>query len=180
MFGHVDDPQAWVEHWQRVIALQRRTGGFTEVVPLPFVSAGAPIYRRGLSRPGPTWREAVLMHAVLRLTVGAVIPNVQASWVKLGRDGALQMLSCGANDLGGALINESITRAAGAAHGQVWTPDGMSAAIVANGRVAQQRSTLYHPIECNQGQKLFEDSVIRIANTPAGPRSTEKYSRSNL
>jgi FO synthase len=180
MFGHVDDPQAWVEHWQRVIALQQRTGGFTEVVPLPFVSAGAPIYRRGLSRPGPTWREAVLMHAVLRLTVGAVIPNVQASWVKLGREGALQMLSCGANDLGGALINESITRAAGAAHGQVWTPDGMSAAIVANGRVAQQRSTLYHPIECNQGQKLFEDSVIRIANTPAGPRSTEKYSRSNL
>jgi len=90
------------------------------------------------------------------------------------------MLSCGANDLGGALINESITRAAGAAHGQVWMSDDMRAAIVANGRVAQQRSTLYHPIECNQGQKLFEDSVIRIANTPAGPRSTEKYSRSNL
>ncbi len=180
MFGHVDDPQAWVEHWQRVIALQRRTGGFTEVVPLPFVSAGAPIYRRGSSRPGPTWREAVLMHAVLRLSVGAIIPNVQASWVKLGREGALQMLSYGANDLGGALINESITRAAGAAHGQVWTPGGMRAAIVAKGRMAQQRSTLYHPIECDQGQKLFEDSVTWITNTPAGPRSTEKYSGSNL
>jgi len=174
MFGHVDDPQAWVEHWQRVIALQRRTGGFTEVVPLPFVSAGAPIYRRGSSRPGPTWREAVLMHAVLRLTVGAVIPNVQASWVKLGREGALQMLSCGANDLGGALINESITRAAGAAHGQVWMSDDMRAAIVAKGRVAQQRSTLYRQLETDYAVGGLEESVRWVANAPAGRRAVAK------
>jgi len=174
MFGHVDDPTSWVEHWQRVIGLQQRTGGFTEVVPLPFVSAGAPIYRRGLSRPGPTWREAVLMHAVLRLTLGSIIPNVQASWVKLGREGALQMLSCGANDLGGALINESITRAAGAAHGQVWTPNEMRGAIVANGRVAQQRSTLYQPLEAALQRPVLEDTLRWISNAPAGRRAAAK------
>lgn len=177
MFGHVDDPQSWVEHWQRIIVLQQRTGGFTEVVPLPFVSAGAPIYRRGASRPGPTWREAVLMHAVLRLTVGHFIPNVQASWVKLGREGALKMLSFGANDLGGALINESITRAAGASHGQVWTPEEMRRAIVATGRSAQQRSTLYQQIESAQGHAALEDSLRWVVNASAGRRATAKSLR---
>lgn len=180
MFGHVDDPSSWVEHWQRVIALQLKTGGFTEVVPLPFVSAGAPIYRRGLSRPGPTWREAALMHAVLRLTVGSIIPNVQASWVKLGREGALKMLSLGANDLGGALLNESITRAAGAAHGEVWAPDDIQAAIAASGKLPQQRSTLYRRLESDHADVGTEESVRWVANAPASRRAVAKSLRSRL
>ena len=114
------------------------------------------------------------MHAVLRLTLGSIIPNVQASWVKLGREGALQMLSCGANDLGGALINESITRAAGAAHGQVWTPNEMRGAILANGRVAQQRSTLYQPLEAALQRPVLEDTLRWISNAPAGRRAAAK------
>lgn len=173
MFGHVDSPSAWVTHWQRVIELQRRTGGFTEVVPLPFVSEGAPLYRRGESRPGPTWREARLMHAVLRLTVGHFIPNIQASWVKLGRAGAQDMLSAGANDLGGVLINESITRAAGAAHGQMWHPEALSQAIVGAGRIPQQRNTRYEPLQTSSID--LQPAAIRwVCETPAGRVATSK------
>ncbi len=173
MFGHVDSASAWVTHWQRVIELQRRTGGFTEVVPLPFVSEGAPLYRRGESRPGPTWREARLMHAVLRLTVGRFIPNIQASWVKLGRAGALDMLSAGANDLGGVLINESITRAAGAAHGQMWHPEALSQAIVGAGRIPQQRNTRYELLQTSSID--LQPAAIRwVGETPAGRVATSK------
>ena len=173
MFGHVDSAPAWITHWQRVIELQRRTGGFSEVVPLPFVSEGAPLYRRGESRPGPTWREARLMHAVLRLTVGHVIPNIQASWVKLGRSGALEMLSVGANDLGGVLINESITRAAGSAHGQMWQPEALSQAIVGAGRIPQQRDTRYEPLQAN-AIGLSPTSIRWVGETPAGRVATSK------
>ena len=173
MFGHVDSAPAWITHWQRVIELQRSTGGFSEVVPLPFVSEGAPLYRRGESRPGPTWREARLMHAVLRLTVGHVIPNIQASWVKLGRSGALEMLSVGANDLGGVLINESITRAAGAAHGQMWQPEALSQAIVGAGRIPQQRNTRYEPLQTSAID--LQPTLIRwVGETPAGQVATSK------
>ena len=173
MFGHVDSASAWVTHWQRVIELQRRTGGFTEVVPLPFVSEGAPLYRRGESRPGPTWREARLMHAVLRLTVGHFIPNIQASWVKLGRAGALEILSAGANDLGGVLINESITRAAGAAHGQMWHPEALSQAIVGAGRIPQQRNTRYERLQTSSID-LHPTAIRWVGETPAGRLATAK------
>ena len=177
MFGHVDSPSSWVNHWQRVIRLQERTHGFTEVVPLPFVSEGAPIYRRGEARPGPTWREARLMHAVLRLTLGRVIPNVQASWVKLGRQGALEILSAGANDLGGVLINESITRAAGAAHGQMWTPTDIEQAIVGAGRSPVQRNTRYEPTVVSQtAGQLRSDAIKWVSHTPAGRYANPKYS----
>lgn len=175
MFGHVDSPSSWVNHWQRVIRLQERTQGFTEVVPLPFVSEGAPIYRRGESRPGPTWRETRLMHAVLRLTVGRVIPNVQASWVKLGRRGALEMLAAGVNDLGGVLMNESITRAAGAAHGQMWIPKDIEQAIVDAGRSPVQRNTRYEPVASQAAGQLCSDAIKWVSHTPAGRYANPKY-----
>ena len=175
MFGHVDDARSWVRHWRQVLALQQRTQGFTEVVPLPFVSEGAPIYRRGGSRPGPTWREALLMHAVLRLTLGHAIPNVQASWVKLGQQGALRMLSAGANDLGGVLINESITRAAGATHGQVWTPPDMQEAIRSCNRLPRQRTTLYGQLTEGAVATWGATPVRWTDNTPAGRKENPKY-----
>ena len=174
MFGHVDSPSAWATHWQRIIELQKRTGGFTEVVPLPFVSAGAPIYRHGEARPGPTWREARLMHAVSRLIVGRFIPNVQASWVKLSKVGALQMLSAGANDLGGVLINESITRAAGAAHGQMWHPDELADAIALQNRTAEQRDTRYRAVQRQGASPLHADTLTWVTQTPAGRRANSK------
>ena len=174
MFGHVDTPAAWVRHWQQIIALQERTGGFSEVVPLPFVAEGAPIFRKGEARSGPTWREARLMHAVIRLTVGRVIPNVQASWVKLGHEGAIKMLSTGANDLGGVLINESITRAAGASHGQMWSAGAIRAAISAHGRYPQQRDTRYEPIATSVPGSVALTPLQWVTPTPAGRRATPK------
>jgi FO synthase len=143
MFGHVDAYRNWARHLLRIRALQERTGGFTEFVPLPFVHMEAPIYLKGLSRKGPTFREAVLMHAVARLVFDPVLVNIQASWVKMGPDGAALLLGAGANDLGGVLMNESITRAAGAAHGQELSAGDLERMIRAAGRTSRQRSTLY-------------------------------------
>jgi FO synthase len=143
MFGHVDGYRHWARHLLRVRALQARTGGFTEFVPLPFVHMEAPIFLKGQSRKGPTFREAVLMHAVARLALDPLIANIQASWVKMGPDGAALCLEAGANDLGGVLMNESITRAAGAAHGQEIGPEAMEHIILARGREPRQRTTLY-------------------------------------
>jgi FO synthase len=143
MFGHVDTPRSWARHLLRVRELQARTGGFTELVPLPFVHMEAPIYLKGRSRSGPTFREALLMHAVARLALHPYITNVQASWVKLGVDGATAALRAGCNDLGGTLMNESISRAAGASHGQELPPERMEEAIRAAGRIPRQRTTLY-------------------------------------
>ena len=143
MFGHVDGPRSWARHLLRVRELQQRTGGFTEFVPLPFVHMEAPIYLRGRARPGPTFREALLVHAVARLALHPWITNIQASWVKLGVDGAQAALRAGANDLGGTLMNESISRAAGASHGEEMPPERMEVAIRALGRVPRQRTTLY-------------------------------------
>jgi FO synthase len=148
MFGHVDTPRSWARHLLRIRDLQQCTGGFTELVPLPFVHMEAPIYLKGLARPGPTFREALLMHAVARLGLHPWITNIQASWVKLGIDGAAAALRSGANDLGGTLMNESISRAAGASHGQELSPERMEEAIRAAGRIPRQRTTLYgapHP-----------------------------------
>jgi FO synthase len=129
MFGHVDRPKHWARHLLRLRDLQARSGGITEFVPLPFVPMEAPIYKRGKSRRGPTFREAILMHAVSRLVLYPHITNIQASWVKLGETGVAACLQAGANDMGGTLMNESISRAAGASHGQEMTPDKMIAMI---------------------------------------------------
>jgi FO synthase len=115
MFGHLETTRHWARHLLRLRELQLETGGFTEFVPLPFVHMEAPVYRRGMARPGPTWRETMLMHAVARLVLGPVLHNIQVSWTKLGTAGAPRILQAGANDLGGTLMNESISRAAGAA-----------------------------------------------------------------
>ena len=143
MFGHRDTPRSWARHLIHLREQQRRTGGFTEFVPLPFVHMEAPIYLKGRARPGPTFREALLMHAVARLALHPWITNIQASWVKLGIEGARAALQAGANDLGGTLMNESISRAAGAAHGQEMPPERMEDAVRAIGRVPRQRTTLY-------------------------------------
>jgi len=143
MFGHVDGYRHWARHLLRVRELQTRTGGFTEFVPLPFVHMEAPIYLRGQARKGPTFREAVLMHAVARLALDPVIPNIQASWVKMGPDGAALCLEAGVNDMGGVLMDESITRAAGAVHGQQICADDMQRIVEGVGRVPLQRTTLY-------------------------------------
>ena len=148
MFGHVDAPRHWARHLLRLRAQQERSGGFTELVPLPFVHMEAPLYLKGRARRGPTFREAVLLHAAARLALHPRITNIQASWVKLGLEGAQAVLRAGANDLGGTLMNESISRAAGAAHGQEMPPEQMEAAIREIGRVPRQRTTLYgapHP-----------------------------------
>ena len=143
MFGSVEGPRSWARHLLRLREQQERSGGFTEFVPLPFVHMEAPIYLQGRARAGPTFREAVLMHAVSRLALHPYITNIQASWVKLGVAGAQACLQAGANDLGGTLMNESISRAAGAAHGQEMPPERMEEAIHSLGRTPRQRTTLY-------------------------------------
>ncbi|HWP26314.1 MAG TPA: 5-amino-6-(D-ribitylamino)uracil--L-tyrosine 4-hydroxyphenyl transferase CofH [Xanthobacteraceae bacterium] len=143
MFGHVERPVHWARHLLAIRDLQERTGGFTEFVPLPFVHMEAPIYSKGRARRGPTWREALLMHAIARLVLHPLIPNIQVSWVKMGIDGAKACLQAGANDLGGTLMNESISRAAGAAHGQELAPEAMDQIISSLGRIPAQRTTLY-------------------------------------
>jgi FO synthase len=145
MFGHVDAPRHWARHLLHLRRLQAETGGFTEFVPLPFVPMEAPMQLRGQSRFGPTFREAVLMHAVARLALHPLIRNIQTSWVKMGPAGAAGCLEAGANDLGGTLMNESITRAAGAAHGQEMPPAAMEELIRSLGRAPWQRTTLYAP-----------------------------------
>jgi len=143
MFGHLDTPRHWARHLLAIRNLQLETGGFTEFVPLPFVHMEAPIYRRGLARPGPTWREVALMHSIARLVLGPVLKNIQVSWVKLGEEGAARILNAGANDLGGTLMNESISRAAGASFGQELPPERMDALIESIGRRPVHRTTLY-------------------------------------
>lgn len=143
MFGSVEQPVHWARHLLRTAALQRETGGFTEFVPLPFVHMAAPIYLKRGARRGPTWREAVLMHSVARIAYRGLVDNIQTSWVKLGQEGALQLLRAGVNDLGGTLMDENISRAAGAAHGQMVTPDDLRRLAQRAGRPLAQRTTLY-------------------------------------
>ena len=161
MFGHVEKPVHWARHLLRLRALQRETEGFTEFVPLPFVAMEAPIYRKGGARKGPTWREAVLMHAVARLALHPVMTNIQTSWVKMGRRGAAACLAAGANDLGGTLRTESITRAAGAAHGQEMAPEAMDALIRGIGRVPRQRTTLYGAPPLGQIERSYAAAPLR-------------------
>jgi len=168
MYGHVDRPRHWARHLLRLRALQARTGGITEFVPLPFVAMEAPIYLKGRARSGPTYREAVLMHAVARLALHPLIPNIQTSWVKMGPEGAAACLRAGANDLGGTLMNESITRAAGAAHGQEMAPERMEALIRSLGREPRQRTTLYAEAPAARVAASFGAAALAgTINTPA-------------
>jgi FO synthase len=184
MFGHVEAPRHWARHLVRVREQQRRSGGFTELVPLPFVHMEAPIYLKGRARPGPTYREAVLLHAVARLALHPWITNIQASWVKLGVDGAQACLRAGANDLGGTLMNESISRAAGADHGQELSPERMEAAIRAIGRVPRQRTTLYGRVSADRVGRSFRAAPLAEAWNPsvndAGLRAPPRLVRPGL
>jgi len=146
MYGHVERSLSWARHLLALRDLQAETGGFTEFVPLPFVHMEAPMYRQGRARRGPTFREAVIMHAVARLVLHPAITNIQTSWVKMGPAGAAICLQSGANDLGGTLMNESISRAAGTQHGQEFPPAAMEQLIRSIGREPRQRDTLYRPV----------------------------------
>ena len=175
MYGHVERPAHWARHLLRLRDLQKRTGGFTEFVPLPFVAEEAPIYLKGRARRGPTFREAVLMHAVARLALHPHIPNIQTSWVKMGPEGVQACLNAGANDLGGTLMNETITRAAGAAHGQEMPPAEMERLIRNIGRTPRQRMTLYADATEERYSASFDaDVLVDVVNTPA-----RKYERSS-
>jgi FO synthase len=143
MFGHVESPRSWARHLMRAREQQRSSGGFTEFVPLPFVHMEAPMWLRGQARSGPTFGETLLVHAVARLALHPWITNIQVSWVKLGAQGVAAALRAGVNDLGGTLMNESISRSAGAEHGQEFPPESMEELIRSAGRVPRQRTTLY-------------------------------------
>ena len=143
MFGHVESPRHWARHLIRARAQQQASGGFTEFVPLPFVHMEAPIWLKGRARSGPTFGETLLLHAVARLALHPHITNIQASWVKLGPAGVAAALAAGVNDLGGTLMNESISRSAGSEHGQELRPEAMEALIRESGRSPRQRTTLY-------------------------------------
>jgi FO synthase len=143
MFGSIEQPVSWARHIVRTRELQKETGGFTEFVPLPFVHMAAPIYLQRKARRGPTFREALLMHAVGRIAYHGAIDNIQVSWVKMGLDGVRQALGAGVNDLGGTLMNENISRAAGAEHGQEMGEDDFRALVEPLSRRLEQRTTLY-------------------------------------
>ncbi|HEU4377370.1 MAG TPA: 5-amino-6-(D-ribitylamino)uracil--L-tyrosine 4-hydroxyphenyl transferase CofH [Hyphomicrobiaceae bacterium] len=160
MYGHMERPVHWARHLLAIRDLQEETGGFTEFVPLPFVHMEAPMYLRGRARKGPTYREAGLMHAVARLVLNPLIPNIQTSWVKMGQEGAAACLNAGANDLGGTLMNESISRAAGTEHGQELGPEAMQTLIGSIGRVAQQRTTLYGEVSDERRTASFNAPAL--------------------
>lgn len=151
MFGSIEQPEHWISHILATRELQARTGGFTEFIPLPFVHMASPIYLKRKARRGPTWREVVLMHAIGRIAYRGFIDNVQASWVKLGLDGAVQLIQAGVNDVGGTLMDENISRAAGAAHGQGMEPDDLAVRLAPIQRTLVQRNTVYQPIAAMNG-----------------------------
>ncbi len=175
MYGHIDQPRHWASHLLHIRNLQQRTGGFTEFVPLPFVHMEAPMYLKGKARRGPSFREAVLMHAVARLVFHGLIDNIQASWVKMGRAGVAACLNAGVNDLGGSLMNESITRAAGSGHGQEWAPAFMEAQIRAAGRIPRMRTTLYADAAQERREAAFEaQALVEIHGASARKQQRSK------
>ena len=143
MFGSVEHPLSWAKHIVRTRALQEITGGFTEFIPLPFVHMASPIYLQHKARRGPTFRETLLMHSIGRIAYRGLIDNVQVSWTKIGQEGAQQLLRAGCNDMGGTLMNENISRAAGANHGQLMTEESFRAIAEPLGRSLRQRTTTY-------------------------------------
>jgi FO synthase len=174
MYGHVEGLAHWARHLLRLRTLQARTGGLTELVPLPFVPMETPIYLHGRARSGPTYREAILMHAVARLALHPLVTNIQTSWVKMGPEGVKACLRAGANDLGGTLMNESITRAAGAVHGEELPPAEMEALIASIGRQPAQRTTLYNEVAAERRAASFAAAPLAApVLTPA-----RRYERS--
>ena len=143
MYGHVDHPRHWVGHLRTLRTLQERTGGFTEFVPLPFVHTNAPVYLAGIARPGPTLRDNVAVHAVARIMLHGLIPNIQTSWVKLGVEGTRTMLRSGANDVGGTLMEETISRMAGSEHGSAKTVAELIEIAAGIDRPVRERTTTY-------------------------------------
>ena len=173
MYGHVEAPLNWARHLLALRDLQAETGGFTEFVPLPFVHMEAPMYRQGLARRGPTFREAVIMHSVARLVLNPLISNIQTSWVKMGPAGAALALQAGANDLGGTLMNESISRAAGTQHGQEFPPEEMERLIRSIGRVPRQRTTAYGEVPADRRAASFNaPELAPIVQTAPRKRAT--------
>ena len=159
MFGHIDDIESWTNHYSLIRNLQERTQGFTEIVPLPFVHMGSPIYLQGKSMPGPTWDEILLIHSLARIYFHDYIDNIQASWVKLGHDGSLKLLEAGVNDLGGTLINENISRASGASHGQETTDLEFIDLIQKANKKPYLRNTLYTKLKKLEYKNLEEDAI---------------------
>ena len=171
MFGHVDSYTQWARHLLHIRDLQSRTGGFTEFVPLPFIHMEAPLYRKGRARRGPTWRETLLMHAVARLALNPLLTNIQVSWVKLGPEGAVAVLKAGTNDLGGTLMNESISRAAGNEHGQELSPARLDELIRSAGRRPGQRTTLYGQVPAERmAQSRIAADLAPVVQTPVKRR----------
>ena len=155
MYGHLENPQHWAQHLFHIRELQQKTGGFTEFVPLPFIHMEAPIFLKGFARRGPTFRESVLMHAIARIVLHPVIQNIQVSWVKMGDAGVQACLNSGANDVGGTLMNESISRAAGTTHGQERQPKEMETIIKMASRKPAQRTTMYQPVSRERKEASF-------------------------
>ncbi|WP_033339647.1 bifunctional FO biosynthesis protein CofGH [Catenuloplanes japonicus] len=143
MYGHVDHPRQWLQHFRVLAGIQDRTGGFTEFVALPFVHTNAPIYLAGIAKAGPTWRENRAVHAMARVLLHGRISNIQCSWVKLGDEGTVAMLNGGCNDLGGTLMEETISRMAGSDHGSARTVAQLHDIAAKAGRPARQRTTAY-------------------------------------
>jgi FO synthase len=161
MFGHVEGPRNWARHLVHAREQQRSSGGFTEFVPLPFVHMEAPMWLRGRARSGPTFGETLLVHAIARLALHPWITNIQVSWVKLGAQGVAAALHAGVNDLGGTLMNESISRSAGAEHGQEFAPEAMEELIRSAGRIPRQRTTLYD--DAPEGRRLASFGAAPLA-----------------
>ncbi len=155
MFGHVDNASNWARHLIHIRNLQRETGGFTEFVPLPFIHQEAPMYHHQECRRGPTFREAILMHAVSRIVLYRYVHNIQASWTKMGEAGVVECLKSGTNDLGGTLMNESISRAAGNQNGQELLPEGMDDLIRRAGRSSKQRTPTYGVPQIGRSEKSY-------------------------
>ena len=165
MFGHTEQPADWSTHLIKLRDLQKETGGITEFIPLPYVSMESPMYKRGNSRPGPTFNEVLLMHAVSRIALNPHIKNIQASWVKLGKEGALSCLNAGVNDMGGTLMNESISRAAGSIHGQEFEATKMEEFIRNSERRPQLRNTIYEPIQSGINSEISYDLSMTYMQT---------------
>jgi FO synthase len=171
MYGHVDAPHHWVAHLRLLARLQQETGGFTEFVPLPFIHQNAPVYLAGAARPGPSTRDNRAVHAVARLLLHGAIDNIQCSWVKLGDDGCRDVLRGGANDLGGTLMEETISRMAGSRFGSLKTVAQMRDIAALAGRPARQRTTTYGRVTAEravaaEGFDAFTRTLIPLA--PAG------------
>ena len=178
MFGHLERPEHWAHHLLAIADLQKKTRGFSEFVPLPFVASEAPMYRRGLSRKGPSFRECILMHAVPRIVFHGLIDNIQASWVKLGQAGVAACLNAGANDVGGSLMNESITRAAGAEHGQEWHPAQIEKFLTDLQKKPKMRTTRYTQAPAERRRTAMqagELATIRLDEASRTQRSKRFY-----